>query len=389
MALIASYFLARRVVHPMRVLRQGVERIGTGDLSYRLDLKTGDEIEVLADEFNRMTSQLQESYVNLEQKVEDRTRELTESLEQQTATSEILGVIASSPTDIQPVLDAVAERAARLCDADDAQLFLVEGEHLQRVAGYGAIPFVETVPSISRATPAGRAVIDRQTIHVADLAAELDNEFPDSKERQQVSGARTILTTPLLREGIAALVQHQDDMVVAGEACDGAEALEQFRRLRPDVVLMDLQMPGCDGIAAIAAIRAEAAQARIIVLTTYRGDAQALRALKAGASGYLLKTSLRRELLDTIRCVHAGRRRVLGEVAADIAEHAAGSALSVRETEVLRCAADGAANKQIALQLGVTEETVKVHMKNILEKLGANDRTHAVTIAVRRGIFAL
>jgi signal transduction histidine kinase len=184
-------------------LRQGVERIGTGDLSYRLDLKTGDEIEVLADEFNRMTSQLQESYVNLEQKVEDRTRELTESLEQQTATSEILGVIASSPTDIQPVLDAVAERAARLCDADDAQLFLVEGEHLQRVAGYGAIPFVETVPSISRATPAGRAVIDRQTIHVADLAAELDNEFPDSKERQQVSGARTILTTPLLREGIS------------------------------------------------------------------------------------------------------------------------------------------------------------------------------------------
>ena len=199
----------------------------------------------------------------------------------------------------------------------------------------------------------------------------------------------TVDDHPLLREGIAALVQHQDDMIVAGEACNGAEALEQFRRLRPDVVLMDLQMPGCDGIAAIAAIRAEAAQARIIVLTTYRGDAQALRALKAGASGYLLKTSLRRELLDTIRCVYAGRRRVLGEIAADIAEHAAGSALSARETEVLRCAADGAANKQIALQLGVTEETVKVHMKNILEKLGANDRTHAVTIALRRGIFAL
>ena len=203
MALIASYFLARRVVHPMRVLRQGVERIGTGDLSYRLDLKTGDEIEVLADEFNRMTSQLQESYANLEHKVEDRTRELTESLQQQTATSEILGVIASSPTDIQPVLDAVAERAARLCDADDAQLFLVEGEHLQRVAGYGKIPFVETVPSIRRTTPVGRAVIDRQTIHVEDLAAELDNEYSGSKERQQVSGARTVVTTPLLREGIS------------------------------------------------------------------------------------------------------------------------------------------------------------------------------------------
>ncbi|HEU5464595.1 MAG TPA: ATP-binding protein, partial [Candidatus Binatia bacterium] len=203
MALIASYFLARRVVQPMRILRQGVERIGTGDLSYLLDLKTGDEIEVLADEFNRMTTQLQESYANLEQKVEDRTRELTESLEQQTATSEILGVIASSPTDIQPVLDAVAERAARLCDADDAQLFLVEGEHLQRVAGYGKIPFVETLPSINRTTPAGRAVIERQTIHVEDLAAELDDEYPGSRERQQVSGAHTVVTTPLLREGIS------------------------------------------------------------------------------------------------------------------------------------------------------------------------------------------
>src|SRR6266850_1271314 len=136
MALIASWFLARRVVRPVRILREGVERIGTGDLGYRLDLKTGDEIEVLADEFNKMTTQLQESYANLEQKVEDRTRELTESLEQQTATSEILGVIASSPTDIQPVLDVVAERAARLCDADDAQIFLIEGEALQRVAGH-------------------------------------------------------------------------------------------------------------------------------------------------------------------------------------------------------------------------------------------------------------
>ena len=203
MALFASYFLARRVIQPVRILREGVERIGTGELGYRLNLKTGDEIEVLADEFNRMTSQLQESYANLEQKVEDRTRELTESLEQQTATSEILGVIASSPTDVQPVLDVVAERAARLCDADDAQLFLLDGERLRRVARCGSIPFVQSVPTVTRATPAGRAVIDRQAVHVPDLAAALDAEFPGSKERQQTSGARTVLATPLLREGVS------------------------------------------------------------------------------------------------------------------------------------------------------------------------------------------
>src|ERR1043166_5944154 len=147
MALFASYFLARRVVQPVRILREGVERIGAGDLGFRLNLKTGDEIEVLADEFNRMTAQLQDSYVDLERKVEDRTRELTESLEQQTATSEILGVIASSPTDIQPVLNVVAERAARLCDADDAQMFLVDGHVLQRVAGHGAVPCCLWFPS--------------------------------------------------------------------------------------------------------------------------------------------------------------------------------------------------------------------------------------------------
>ena len=139
MALIASLFLARRVVRPVRILREGVERIGTGDLGYRLDLKTGDEIEVLADEFNKMTTQLQESYANLEHKVEDRTRELTESLEQQTATSEILGVIAGSPTDVQPVLDAVAERAARLCDANDAQIRLIDGDFHRRVASFGPL----------------------------------------------------------------------------------------------------------------------------------------------------------------------------------------------------------------------------------------------------------
>jgi signal transduction histidine kinase len=203
MALIASLFLARRVVRPVRILREGVERIGTGDLSYRLDLRTGDEIEVLADEFNKMTSQLQESYANLEQKVEDRTRELTESLDQQTATSEILGVIASSPTDIQPVLDAVAENAARLCEATDAQMFRVDGGHLQRVASYGSIPCSASLPIITRETPAGRAVLDRQGIHVPDLAAGLDNDFPGAKSWQQASGARTVLAAPLLREGTA------------------------------------------------------------------------------------------------------------------------------------------------------------------------------------------
>jgi signal transduction histidine kinase/HAMP domain-containing protein len=202
MALIASWFLARRVVRPVRILSEGVERIGTGDLGYRLNLKTGDEIEVLADEFNKMTTRLQESYANLEHKVEDRTRELTESLEQQTATGEILRVIASSPTDIQPVLDAVAVSAARLCDADDAQMFLVQGETLQRVAGYGSIPFSTTIPTITRQTPAGRAVIDRQTIHVQDLVTELDGEFSASKAGQQTSGARTVLATPLLRESV-------------------------------------------------------------------------------------------------------------------------------------------------------------------------------------------
>jgi signal transduction histidine kinase len=201
MALFASYFLARRVVGPVRILREGVERIGSGDLGYRLQLKTGDEMEILADEFNRMTTQLQESYANLEQKVDERTRELTEALEQQTATSEILRVISSSPTDIQPVLDAVAQSAARLCEANDAQIFRIDGEYLQRAAGYGSIPFSSTAVTITRETPAGRAVIDRQTVHIHDLTAELDEEFPGSKSRQQASGARTVLSTPLLREG--------------------------------------------------------------------------------------------------------------------------------------------------------------------------------------------
>ncbi|MDP2602620.1 MAG: ATP-binding protein [Deltaproteobacteria bacterium] len=203
LALLASLFLARRVVRPVSILREGVERIGTGDLSYRLDLKTGDEIEVLADEFNKMTSQLQESYAGLEQKVEDRTRELTESLEQQTATSEILGVIAGSPTDIQPVLNVVAERAARLCEAEDAIIFRVVGDHHERVAKYGSIPAPEFPVPITRGFPGGRAIIDRQTIHIHDIEAVLDTEYADVKAIQKEIGQRTVLATPLLREGVA------------------------------------------------------------------------------------------------------------------------------------------------------------------------------------------
>ena len=200
MSLIASFFVARRVVQPMRVLREGVERIGTGDLGYRLDLKTGDEIEVLADEFNKMTSQLQESYINLEQKVEDRTRELTESLEQQTATSEILGVIASSPTDVQPVLAVVAENAARLCDASDAQIRLVENDGTKLVASFGSTPAPDFRPTNPR-QPAGRAILERRTVHVEDLAEAAKAEFADSQELQQRTGTRTFLSTPMLREG--------------------------------------------------------------------------------------------------------------------------------------------------------------------------------------------
>ncbi len=201
LALLASLFLARRVVRPVRMLREGVERIGTGDLSYRLDLKTGDEIEVLADEFNKMTAQLKESYVNLEQKVEDRTRELSETLEQQTATSDVLREIASSPNDLQPVLDTVAERAARLCEAVNAQIFRSDGNVLKLVACHGTLPASAEIP-VSRGRVPGRAFIDRKTIHILDLAApQAQAEFPESQESAQRVGQHTSLSTPLLREG--------------------------------------------------------------------------------------------------------------------------------------------------------------------------------------------
>ncbi|HWO42018.1 MAG TPA: ATP-binding protein [Candidatus Eisenbacteria bacterium] len=202
-ALLASIFLARRVVRPVRILREGVERIGAGDLNYRLELQTGDEIEVLAEEFNKMTTQLRDSYANLEQKVKDRTKELSEALEQQTATGEILRVIASSPTDVQPVLDAVAENAARLCEAEDAVIFRVIGDQHQRVAKYGCIPAPDHPVPISRGFPGGRAIVERRTIHIHDLEAELDTEYPDVKAIQKQIGQRTVLATPLLREGTA------------------------------------------------------------------------------------------------------------------------------------------------------------------------------------------
>ena len=193
----------------------------------------------------------------------------------------------------------------------------------------------------------------------------------------------------LLRDGIAALIESQTDMVQVAEAANGREALELFRTHRPDVTLMDLQMPEMSGIDAIGAIRAEFPEARIVVLTTHAGDVQVSRALKAGARAYLLKGLLRKELLETIRAVHAGHKRLSSEVAAEIAEHATDDVLSPREIDVLRLVARGNANKEIAAQLSLTEETVKSYLRSILAKLGANDRTHAVAIGLKRGIIEL
>ena len=178
-------------------------------------------------------------------------------------------------------------------------------------------------------------------------------------------------------------------MTLVGQASNGREAIESFRRLRPDVTLMDLRMPDMSGIEAIAAIRAEFPNARIIVLTTYAGDAQAAAALRAGAAGYLLKNLVRKELIETIRAVHAGKRRVPPEIATEIAEHVADDALTEREIQVLRRVAAGKSNKLIAAELEISEGTVKTHMKSILPKLDASDRTHAVMIALKRGILDL
>jgi DNA-binding NarL/FixJ family response regulator len=199
----------------------------------------------------------------------------------------------------------------------------------------------------------------------------------------------TVDDHPVLRDGIAALIDLQPDMAVVGEAEDGAMALVRFRALRPDITLMDLQMPNGGGLDAIRAIRAEFPTARIIVLTTYSGDAQALRALKAGAFGYLLKSALRKELLDTVRKVHSGLRHLPADIATEIALHAADDNLSEREIAVLRHVADGESNKRIGWRLSVSEETVKAHLKSIFAKLNVADRTHAVTVAARRGIIEL
>jgi DNA-binding NarL/FixJ family response regulator len=199
----------------------------------------------------------------------------------------------------------------------------------------------------------------------------------------------TVDDHPLLRKGIAALVNAETDMELIAEASNGQEAIEQFRLHHPDVTLMDLQMPQLNGIEAISSIHREFPNARIIVLTTYTGDVQAVQALKAGARGYVLKGHVHRELLDTVRAVHAGQKRIPQEIATELAEHAGDDNLTLREIDVLRLIAAGNANKQIADQLSIGEATVRSHVTNILSKLGANDRTHAVTIGLKRGIIDL
>ena len=192
---------------------------------------------------------------------------------------------------------------------------------------------------------------------------------------------------PVVRQGIAGLVAVHSDMSLVAEASNGREAIQQFRTHHPDVTLMDLQMPEMNGLDAIIAIRGEFPESRIIVLTTYAGDAQVLRALKAGARAYLLKNSLHKELLETIRAVHAGKKALSAEASFQLAEHATDDALTPAELRVLRLIAEGNANKEIAAQLSISEETVKGQVRNILSKLGANDRTHAAMIGLKRGII--
>jgi DNA-binding NarL/FixJ family response regulator len=199
----------------------------------------------------------------------------------------------------------------------------------------------------------------------------------------------TVDDHPLLRKGIAGLVNAESDMKVVAEASTGVEATTLFKQHRPDITLMDLQLPDISGIEAMIAIRQEFPEARIIVLTTYAGDVQVVRALKAGARGYMLKADVNEELLDTIRSVHSGHRWIHPEVAAELAEYTGREALTVRETEVLRLIATGNANKEIGAKLSIGEDTVKRHVTHILGKLAANDRTHAVTIALKRGIIEL
>jgi len=194
---------------------------------------------------------------------------------------------------------------------------------------------------------------------------------------------------PLLREGIAALISNQPDMELIGEAASGSEAIQEFRKHQPDVTLMDLRLPDMSGVDAMIAIRAEFPNARIIMLTTFEGDIQIQRALQTGARAYLLKSSPPKELMDTIRRVHAGKKHIPPDIASQLAEHFSDEALTSREVEVLQSIAGGNRNRDIANALFISEETVKVHIKHIMEKLGANDRTEAVAIGLRRGIIHL
>jgi two-component system, NarL family, response regulator len=194
---------------------------------------------------------------------------------------------------------------------------------------------------------------------------------------------------PIVRDGIATLIAIQPDMILIGEAADGREAIQQFRAQRPDVTVMDLQMPGMNGLDALIAIRNEFPEAKIIVLTTYKNDTLIIRALKAGAQGYLLKSALHTELLTTIRAANAGKKTISPEASLEIVEHATDDPLTPAEISVLRLIAAGKANKQIADTLSTTEESVKSRVKSILSKLGAHDRTHAATIALKRGIIEL
>lgn len=194
---------------------------------------------------------------------------------------------------------------------------------------------------------------------------------------------------PLIRQGLAGMVAVESDMILAGEASNGREAIQQFRILHPDITLMDVQMPVMNGLDALIAIRNESPDAKIIMLTTYTGDVQILRALKAGAQGYLLKNTLHRDLLETIRAVHAGKKALSPEASFEIAEHGTDDALTPREIDVLRLIAAGNSNKRVADKLSIAETSVKSHVENILSKLGANDRTHAVTIALKRRIIEL
>src|ERR1700733_3586 len=218
-------------------------------------------------------------------------------------------------------------------------------------------------------------------------------ELMDSRPKMGFSPAAIRVMTvddhALIREGIAALIANQNDMRLVAEASNGREAVEQFRSHHPDVILMDVQMPEMNGIDALIAIRSEFPDARIIVLTTYAGDVLCKRAMQAGAQAYILKGNVRRDLLDTIRAVRAGRKFIHGEIAAELACHAADDALSEREIEVLSLIAAGNSNKLIADELSISEDTVKGHVKSILSKLGVNDRTHAVTVGLKRGIIEL